>query len=36
MIADEMVPEAFSRAVKATGIATALGFILPVFLTTLE
>lgn len=36
MIADEMAPEAFSRAHIATGIATVLGFILAVFLTSLE
>ena len=36
MIADEMAPEAFSRAAKVTGLATTLGFILAVFITTLE
>jgi len=36
MIADEMAPEAFSRAAKLTGIATTLGFILAVLLTTFE
>lgn len=36
MIADEMAPEAFSRSAMVTGIATTLGFILAVFLTTLE
>jgi hypothetical protein len=36
MIVDEMSPEAYSRASKAAGIATALGFILAVFLTSLE
>ena len=36
MIADEMAPEAFSRAAMTTGLATTLGFILAVFLTTLE
>ena len=34
--ADEMAPEAYFRATKAEGIATALGFILAVFLTSLE
>ena len=36
MIADEMAPEAYSRAAKAAGIATTLGFILVVLLTSLE
>ena len=36
MIADEMAPEAYSRAAVLTGIATTLGFILAVFLTTAE
>jgi ZIP family zinc transporter len=36
MIADEMAPEAYSRAAIATGIATTLGFILALFLTSLE
>lgn len=36
MIADEMAPEAFSRAHIAKGIATTLGFILAVLLTSLE
>ena len=36
MIADEMAPEAFSRAHIATGIATTLGFILAIFLTSFE
>ena len=36
MIADEMAPEAYSRAAKAAGIATTLGFILAVLLTSLE
>jgi ZIP family zinc transporter len=36
MIADEMAPEAYSRAAVTTGIATTLGFILAVFLTSLE
>ena len=36
MIADEMAPEAYSRAAKVTGLATALGFILAIFITTLE
>ncbi|MFC2055630.1 hypothetical protein ACFLV7_15230 [Chloroflexota bacterium] len=36
MIADEMAPEAYFRATKAEGIATALGLILAVFLTSLE
>jgi hypothetical protein len=35
-IADEMAPEAFSRAYIATGIATTLGFILAIFLTSFE
>jgi ZIP family zinc transporter len=36
MIADEMAPEAYSRAAVLTGIATTLGFILAVFLASLE
>jgi ZIP family zinc transporter len=36
MIADEMAPEAYERAAKAAGLATTLGFILAVFLTSLE
>jgi ZIP family zinc transporter len=36
MIADEMAPQAFSRAAMVTGIATTLGFILAVFFTSLE
>jgi ZIP family zinc transporter len=36
MIADEMAPEAYSRAALFTGLATTLGFILAVFLTSLE
>jgi ZIP family zinc transporter len=36
MIADEMAPEAFSRTAIYSGIATALGFILALFLTSLE
>jgi ZIP family zinc transporter len=36
MIADEMAPEAYSHAAKAAGLATALGFILAVILTTFE
>jgi ZIP family zinc transporter len=36
MIADEMAPEAYSRAAIATGIATTLGFILALFITSLE
>jgi len=36
MIADEMAPEAYSHAAKAAGLATTLGFILAVFLATLE
>jgi len=36
MIADEMAPEAFSRSAKYAGLATTLGFILAVFLATLE
>lgn len=36
MIADEMAPEAYSRAASAAGLATTLGFILAVFLTSLE
>jgi ZIP family zinc transporter len=36
MIADELAPEAYSRAAMTTGLATTLGFILAVFLTTLE
>jgi len=36
MIADELAPEAYSRAHKVTGIAIVLGFILSVFLTRLE
>ena len=36
MIADEMAQEAFERAAKAAGLATTLGFILALFLTSLE
>ena len=36
MIADEMAPEAFSCAHIATGLATTLGFILAIFLTSFE
>jgi len=36
LIADETAPEAYSRAAKAACIATALGFILAVFLISLE
>ncbi len=36
MIADEMAPEAYSRAAKAAGIATTFGFVLALFLTSLE
>jgi len=36
LIADEMAPEAYSRAEMLTGIATTLGFILAVFLTAFE
>ncbi len=36
MIADEMAPEAYSRAGITTGIATTLGFILAVFLSSFE
>ena len=36
MIADEMAPEAYSRAAIATGIATTLGFILALFTSSLE
>jgi ZIP family zinc transporter len=36
MIADEMAPEAYSRAAIATGISTTLGFVLSAFLTSLE
>ena len=36
MIADEMAPEAYSFAAKSAGLATTLGFILAVFLTSFE
>ena len=36
MIADEMAPEAYSRASNLADLATAIGFILALFLTTLE
>ena len=36
MIADEMAPEAFSRSGIYTGLATTMGFILAVFISTLE
>lgn len=36
MIADEMAPEAFGKSALFTGFATTAGFILAVFLTTLE
>jgi ZIP family zinc transporter len=36
MIADEMAPEAYTRAHMAAGLATVLGFILAVVLTTFE
>jgi ZIP family zinc transporter len=36
MIADEMAPEAYSQAGLATGIATTIGFVLSLYLTSLE
>jgi len=36
MIADEMAPEAFSRSAVYAGLATTAGFVLALFLTTLE
>ena len=36
MIADEMAPEAFGRSSLYTGLATAAGFVLAVFLTSFE
>ena len=36
MVADEMAPEAHSRAGITTGLATTLGFILAVFLSSFE
>jgi len=36
MITDEMAPEAYSGAAAVAGLATTLGFILAVFLTSLE
>ena len=36
MIADEMAPEAYSRAASAAGLATTLGFILAVVLASME
>ena len=36
MIADEMAPQAYSRSAKLTGIATTIGFILALYLTSLE
>lgn len=36
MIADEMAPEAYSRSAMAAGLATTMGFILALFLATME
>ena len=36
MIADEMAPKAYSRAAAAAGLATTLGFILALMLTSME
>lgn len=36
MIADEMAPKAYARAARATGIATSLGFVLVVLLTSID
>jgi hypothetical protein len=36
MIADEMAPEAYDRSAIYAGLATVAGFVLAVFLTSLE
>jgi ZIP family zinc transporter len=36
MVVDEMAPEAFGKSQLYTGLATASGFVLALFLTSLE